>query len=65
MNFAVSGSGMRFFSMSKAAQEFSSETYLLYVEDGNSRRTQLIGKRPFLSWKQTTKAEPVDSAFAV
>ena len=31
--------------MSKTAQEFSSEAYLSYVEDGNSRRTLLIGKR--------------------
>jgi hypothetical protein len=31
--------------MSKAAQEFSFEAYLSYVEDGNSRRTPLIGKR--------------------
>jgi hypothetical protein len=54
---------MRIFLLNKAAQEFSSEAYLLYVEDGNSRRTQPIGKRPFLGWKQTTKAEPVDSAF--
>jgi len=27
------------------AQEFSSEAYLSYVEDGNLRRTLLIGKR--------------------
>lgn len=31
--------------MSKAAQEFSFDTYLSYVEDGNSPRTPLIGKR--------------------
>jgi len=31
--------------MIKAAQEFSFEAYLSYVEDGNSRRTPLIGKR--------------------
>lgn len=31
--------------MSKTAQEFSSEAYLSYVEDVNSRRTPLIGKR--------------------
>ena len=31
--------------MSKTAQEFSSEAYLSYVEDKNSRRTPLIGKR--------------------
>jgi hypothetical protein len=31
--------------MIKAAQEVSSEEYLLYVEDGNSRRTRLIGKK--------------------
>lgn len=28
-----------------AVQEFLSEAYLWYVEDGNSRRTPLIGKR--------------------
>lgn len=28
-----------------AAQEFSPEAYLLYVEVGNSRKTRLIGKR--------------------
>ena len=31
--------------MNEAAQEFSFETHLSYVEDGNSRRTPLIGKR--------------------
>jgi hypothetical protein len=31
--------------MSKAAQEFSFEAYLLYAEGENSRRTPLIGKR--------------------
>lgn len=31
--------------MSKTAQEFSLEAYYSYVEDGNSRRTPLIGKR--------------------
>ena len=37
--------------MSKAAQGFSSEAYLLYVEDGNPRRTQLIGKRTIYELK--------------
>ena len=31
--------------MSKTAQKFSSEAHLSYVEDGNSRRMPLIGKR--------------------
>jgi hypothetical protein len=31
--------------MSKAAQDFSPEAYLKYVEGGKLRRTQLIGKR--------------------
>jgi hypothetical protein len=30
--------------MSKAAQGFVPEAYLKYVEGGNPRRTQLIGK---------------------
>jgi hypothetical protein len=37
--------------MSKAAQEFSSEAYILYVEDGNPRRTQLIGRRTIYELK--------------
>ena len=37
--------------MSKAAQGFSSEAYLLYVEDGNPRRTPLIGKRTIYELK--------------
>ena len=33
------------------AQEFSSEAFLLYVEDGNPRRTKLIGKRTIYELK--------------
>ena len=37
--------------MSKAAQGFSSEAYLKYVEGGNPRRTPLIGKIAIYGWK--------------
>jgi hypothetical protein len=39
--------------MSKAAQEFSLEAYLKYVEGGNPRRTPLMGKRTIYGWKLT------------
>jgi hypothetical protein len=38
--------------MSKVAQGFSPEAYLKYVEDGNPRRTPLIGKIAIYGWKQ-------------
>ena len=38
--------------MSKAAQGFSPEAYLKYVEGGNPRRTPLIGKITIYGWKQ-------------
>jgi hypothetical protein len=41
--------------MSKAAQGFSPEAYFLYVEDGNPRRTPLIGKIAIYGWKLVTK----------
>ena len=37
--------------MSKAAQGFSPEAYLKYVEGGNPRRTPLIGKIAIYEWK--------------
>jgi len=37
--------------MSKAAQGFSPEAYLKYFEDGNPRRTPLIGKIAIYGWK--------------
>jgi hypothetical protein len=37
--------------MSKAAQGFSPEAYLKYVEGGNPRRTPLIGKIAIYGWK--------------
>ena len=37
--------------MSKAAQGFSPEAYLKYVEGGNPRRTPLIGKTAIYGWK--------------
>jgi hypothetical protein len=37
--------------MSKAAQWFLPEAYFLYVEGGNLRRTQLIGKIAIYGWK--------------
>jgi len=37
--------------MSKAAQGFSLETSLKYVEGGNPRRTPLIGKIAIYGWK--------------
>jgi len=37
--------------MSKAAQGFSPEAYFLYVEGGNPRRTQFIGKIAIYGWK--------------
>jgi hypothetical protein len=37
--------------MSKAAQGFSPEAYLKYVEGGNPRRTPLIGKIAVYGWK--------------
>jgi hypothetical protein len=42
--FFKSGTKSRLF-LTGAAQEFSFEAYLIYVEGGNSRRTPLIGKR--------------------
>ena len=39
--------------MSKAAQGFSPEAYLKYVEGGNPRRTPLIGKIAIYGWKIT------------
>jgi hypothetical protein len=41
--------------MSKAAQGFSPEAYLKYVEGGNPRRTPLIGKIAIYGWKLVTK----------
>jgi hypothetical protein len=37
--------------MSKAAQGFSYEAYILYVEWGNPRRTTLIVKIAIYGWK--------------
>jgi hypothetical protein len=37
--------------MSKAAQGFSPEAYLKYVEVENPRRTPLIGKIAIYGWK--------------
>jgi len=37
--------------MSKAAQGFSPEAYLKYVEGGNPRRTPLMGKIAIYGWK--------------
>jgi hypothetical protein len=37
--------------MSKAAQGFSPEAYLRYVEGGNLQRTTLIGKIAIYGWK--------------
>jgi hypothetical protein len=37
--------------MSKAAQGFSPEAYLKYVEGGNPRRTPLIGEIAIYGWK--------------
>ncbi len=37
--------------MSKAAQGFSPEAYLQYVEGGNPRRTPLIEKIAICGWK--------------
>jgi len=37
--------------MSKAAQGFSSEAYVQYIEGGNPRRTPLIGKIAIYGWK--------------
>jgi hypothetical protein len=37
--------------MSKAAQGFSPEAYLKYVEGENPRRTPLIGKIAIYGWK--------------
>ena len=37
--------------MSKAAQGFSPEAYLKYVEGGNPWRTPLIGKIAIYEWK--------------
>jgi len=42
--------------MSKAAQGFSPEAYLKYVEGGNPRRTPLIGKITIYGWKLTQGA---------
>ena len=39
--------------MSKAAQGFSPEAYLKYVEGVNPRRTPLIGKIAIYGWKLT------------
>ena len=39
--------------MSKAAQGFSPEAYLKYVEGGNPRRTPLIDKIAIYGWKLT------------
>ena len=39
--------------MSKAAQGFSPEAYLKYVEGGNPRRTLLIVKIAIYGWKLT------------
>jgi|GEM_PF-2326825 len=41
--------------MSKAAQGFSPEAYLKYVEGGNPRRTPLIGKKPFMDGNYLTE----------
>ncbi len=40
--------------MSKAAQGFTPEAYLKYVEDGNLRRTPIIEKIAIYGWKLTT-----------
>jgi hypothetical protein len=37
--------------MSKAAQGFSPQAFLKYVEGGNLRRTPLIGKIAIDGWK--------------
>ncbi len=39
--------------MSKAAQRFSPEAYLKYVEGGNPRRPPLIEKIAIYGWKLT------------
>jgi hypothetical protein len=44
--------------MSKAAQGFSPEAYLQYVEGGSPRRTPLIGKIAIYGW-QLIKSYPV------
>jgi len=43
--------------MSKAAQGFSPEAYLKYVEGGNPRRTPLIGKIAIYGWKLIKSGE--------
>jgi hypothetical protein len=43
--------------MSKAAQGFSPEAYLKYVEGGNPRRTPLIEKIAIYGWKLTIQEE--------
>jgi len=40
--------------MNKAAQGFTPEAYLKYVEGGNPRRTPFIGKIAIYGWKLTT-----------
>ncbi len=45
--------------MSKAAQGFSPEAYLLYVEGGNTRRTPLIGKIAIYGWKLFDNAQNI------
>jgi hypothetical protein len=47
--------------MSKAAQGFSPEAYLKYVEGGNPRRTPLIGKIAIYGWKLTCNMHHVGS----
>ncbi len=43
--------------MSKAAQGFSPEEYLKYVEGGNPRRTPLIGIIAIYGWKLRNDCE--------
>ena len=47
--------------MSKAAQGFSPEAYLKYVEGGNPRRTPLIGKIAIYGWKLTFNMHHIGS----